>query len=358
MEKKYIIFFEIPLYSSLIYFGELLSYKCLYQIFQADSSILVYFLPIITTVSFISPVYITYPISIPLYERVYFISVIVHAYLLNQFLCAILFKLISFFVQLSFCQGIFFLLILPLIVNIYGYIHANTLYINEIKLKCKGIKGKKKIAQISDLHLGVIYKTDLVKKVVQAVKKINPEVLVITGDLADGSVEFKDEWIQPFNELSMPILFITGNHEEIADKSLVLKAVEKTKIKYISTSKQPYECQGLNFIGIDYETEVREELKKIELDDSKPNILLYHVPEIYPKELEKYNIFLHLAGHTHGGQSIPIHFPTYLLNACFDGLYPNEKGDRYVYVTPGVGTALTPIRTYCRSEVAVITLEE
>ena len=357
MDKTFIYIIEAILYSCLIYFGELLSYYTIFSVFNKPLPLIIYFLPIITTVLFIAPVYIFFSISKTIYCYVYFISGIIHSYLLNQFLFSILYQLINFVVKIPFGYGIFIELIAPFLYNLYGVINARVIRWNKFSLKFKGLKEKKTIAHMSDLHLGAVYQLNYVKRVVNKIKAAKPDIVVITGDLADGSLKFEEKWIEPFNELDMPILFISGNHEEIANKSSVLKCVNETKIKYIGDTI--YECQGLNFIGIDYEdADVRGRLTKFDLKNTtKPNILLYHVPEIYPKELKDYNLFLHLAGHTHGGQSIPIHFPTWMLNACFVGLYPDEANERFVYVTHGVGTALTPLRTFSRSEIALITLE-
>lgn len=356
MDKNYIFYIEVILYSSLIYFGELLSFYTIFSIFGKALPTFVYFLPIIVTAVFITPVYLFFNISKPLYCWVYFLSGAIHSYLLNQFLFSLLYQIINFLIPMSLWYGIFFELIAPFFYNLFGLINARIIQTTKVSLKYKGLKQKKTIAHLSDLHLGAVYQKNYVQRVVNKLKQLNPDIIVITGDLADGSLDFEEDWIKPFNQLTQPILFISGNHEEIANKKLVLNCVMDTKIKYIGG--EIFECQGINFIGIDYEDDSRKKLKEFELKETeKPNILLYHVPELYPRELKQYNLFLHLAGHTHGGQSIPIHFPTWLLNACFYGLYPDNTNERFVYVTSGVGTALTPLRTFSKSEIALITIE-
>ena len=96
---------------------------------------------------------------------------------------------------------------------------------------------------------------------------------------------------------------------------------------------------------------------KILPKNNLPNILLYHVPELYPYELKKFSIFLHLAGHTHAGQNFPVGIPTWMLNSCYNGLYSDKDKENFVYVTDGVSTAFVPIRTMSHSEIAVITIE-
>ena len=63
--------------------------------------------------------------------------------------------------------------------------------------------------------MGVIHQK---KSVETQAKELNPDIVVITGDLADGSLKVKSDWLMPFNELIVPILYITGNHEDLNPK--------------------------------------------------------------------------------------------------------------------------------------------
>jgi predicted MPP superfamily phosphohydrolase len=76
-----------------------------------------------------------------------------------------------------------------------------------------------------------------------------------------------------------------------------------------------------------------------------------------PDELEKYNIFLFLCGHTHGGQLFPFNIFAYFMNKCFSGLYSNKNYKNHVYVTEGINTALPPMRVGSNKTFAVITIE-
>lgn len=362
LPQRLIQYLEPPFYMSLIYFGESLSYYTLFSLFENESSMLIAIWPIIVTFLGILPVYCMHYLYKPLYPLIYNISGFIHGYLLNLFLVCIAYQVVSLFIKLSFFVSFIFVIVSPIIMNIYGYLNAQYIRITNIKVKYQGISEKKKIVHISDWHLGCISQKKTVQKLVDKIKSINPDSVAITGDWVDDSMHLEKEWLEPFNELSMPIFFITGNHDE-TEKSYVLPLLmENTKIKYIGNKSLI--CKGINYIGINFQDNVRKKLKELQEnkynnnDVKVPNILLYHVPEIYPKELEKMDIYMHLAGHTHAGQNIPVHFPTYLWNACLYGLYPNEKNDRFVYVTSGIGTAILPIRTYSISEIAVIEIEE
>jgi predicted MPP superfamily phosphohydrolase len=66
---------------------------------------------------------------------------------------------------------------------------------------------------------------------------------------------------------------------------------------------------------------------------------------------------LFLCGHTHGGQFFPLHIPTYFANTCLWGLYKSKISDNYVFVSQGVGLANVPMRTFTRSVISMITIE-
>ena len=53
------------------------------------------------------------------------------------------------------------------------------------------------IAQISDLHVGPTIKEGYVEEVVEKVNRLNPDIIAVTGDLVDGSVEYLAKHVEP-----------------------------------------------------------------------------------------------------------------------------------------------------------------
>ena len=76
-----------------------------------------------------------------------------------------------------------------------------------------------------------------------------------------------------------------------------------------------------------------------------------------PEEIGKYNIFLELAGHTHGGQLFPLHIFAFLSNACFSGLYSDKENKHHVFVSEGVNNNSSPMRVGCSRVFGLITIE-
>ena len=236
----------------------------------------------------------------------------------------------------------------------YGW--ARIIHYDYITLKYRGFQGSFTIAHLSDLHLGVIYKRGFVESVVEKVNKINPDIVVITGDLMDETVEIEN-WLEPFSNVKAPVYFITGNHENLYGKEAALEKIKKSSLRYIGNDV--IDIGKINLIGVDYEyyniTDRLDNIKHLFINSQKPNILLYHKPKLYPKELTPYNIFLLLTGHTHGGQMFPLQLVSYLDNKGLAGLY--SYNNTYVYVSTGVGTAHSPLRVGSSSVIGVIRIE-
>ena len=71
------------------------------------------------------------------------------------------------------------------------------------------------IAQISDLHVGPTIKKPYVEKVINQISNINPDLIAITGDMVDGSIDYLKKDLEPLSQMvaNYGTYFVTGNHE-------------------------------------------------------------------------------------------------------------------------------------------------
>jgi predicted MPP superfamily phosphohydrolase len=223
-------------------------------------------------------------------------------------------------------------------------------------LKNQKYSGKIKILHLSDIHLGPIYQYESSQKIVNEINSLNPDIVIITGDFVDGTLKISQEMLNPFDTLTIPILYVTGNHEVMYGKEEFLKLIANTRIKHIGNSN--FEYKNVNFIGADWEDDLDSIIYKNK-DNNNVNVLVAHAPLKFPSDLIDSNIFLMLCGHTHSGQCFPFGL---LIKKCLknnmilNGLY-SYMNSRYIYCVSGCGTSGWPVRSYfSKPRIGLITL--
>jgi predicted MPP superfamily phosphohydrolase len=216
----------------------------------------------------------------------------------------------------------------------------------------------KKIVQISDVHLGHIYRAPYMLSVVEKINALNPEIVVITGDLFDGTDGSLDSFLSPINKINAKVFFITGNHETYLGTEKIYESIAKTKIIPLRDSLQ--NVDGLQFIGIDYPLRGdNRDISKIipampGWDQFAPSVLLIHEP-VQTENAKKVGISLQLSGHTHKGQLFPFGFITSLVFKGYDYGFRRE-GSFAIYTSSGLGGWGPPMRTEKGSEIVEIKL--
>lgn len=222
-----------------------------------------------------------------------------------------------------------------------------------------------RIVQLSDIHVGPTIKKDFVEEIVARANSLNPDMVVITGDLVDGSVDYLSADVNPLRylEASYGKFFVTGNHEYYSG---VFSWVEKVKELGMDPLLNEHRVidRGGSKLVIGGVTDLRAEqiIPEHKTDpyasisgspDSAPKILLAHQPvSVY--EAAKAGYDLQLSGHTHGGQYFPFSKLIGLAQPFIAGLYKHEN--TWLYVNRGTGYWGPPIRLGSPAEITEITL--
>ncbi|MBU4143002.1 metallophosphoesterase [Patescibacteria group bacterium] len=295
---------------------------------------------------------------------------------INLLLAAILIWLVSGLMNwagLSFNKtflgaGVF---LLAAILAAYGFWNAGHPQIKNIELTIKNLPAAwqgKTLVQLSDIHLGYIYGADFLQAVVEQINAQDPDLILITGDLFDGTDGDLNVFVEPLNSLRAKegIFFVTGNHEIYIGLPRALAVLKQTRIKVLSN--EMVNLNGLQIIGLDYSLlndevgftgQSSDEGKIITsllgFDRNKPSILMYHAP-INIEQAAAVGVSFQLAGHSHNGQIWPFNFFTWLIYGRYDyGL--NSLGDFSIYTTNGIGTWGPPIRIGNTPEIPVFKLK-
>jgi uncharacterized protein len=252
----------------------------------------------------------------------------------------------------------FFLLAFAVLYTSYGLYHAGQLKMKFLSVPIKNAPKEwmgKKLAQVSDVHLGLMNGEDLSRRIADLINEQKVDFVFITGDLFDGIGDDLSQSIEPFDRIKAPIYYITGNHETYLGIDKALSAIAKTKIRILRD--EIVDLGGIQLVGIDYpqrgwKKDISLVLEKI--DPTKPGILLYHEPA-QVETAKRFNVSLQLSGHTHNGQMWPMKIFTSLVYKGLDyGLH--QMGDYAIYTTSGAGTWGPPMRIGSTAEVVIITI--
>ena len=221
------------------------------------------------------------------------------------------------------------------------------------------------IAQLSDLHLDLVHGKKWLASVVEKTNTLKPDLIAITGDLAEGSVARFAEEVAPLRGLSAPkgVFFVTGNHEYFHDLDGWLELLEEFGIRVLRNERVPIEGGGAGFdlAGVDdhdggriapgHGSDLQKALK--DRDPHRALVLLAHQPRIM-EEASRHGVGLVLSGHTHGGQIWPFSYLVYLQQPYVRGL--KQRGETKLYLSSGTGFWGPPMRLGTTAEITLITL--
>jgi len=221
------------------------------------------------------------------------------------------------------------------------------------------------ILQLSDLHLDLVHGREWLQGVVNRANALEPDLIAITGDLAEGTVAQLGGDAEPIGELRAPhgVFFVTGNHEYFHDLQGWLEYLDRAGIRVLRNERVPIGRGGAGFdlAGVDDHDGSRlapghgpDLTRALERPDpARPVVLLAHQPRIV-REAAQHNVGLVLSGHTHGGQIWPFSYLVYLQQPYVKGLV-EENGTR-LYLSSGTGFWGPPMRLGTTAEMALITL--
>lgn len=256
----------------------------------------------------------------------------------------------------------------------------NSITISEIVFKNDTIpetfKGYK-ILQISDLHNKEFGNKQ--NKILAKIEKINPDIIVVTGDLIDSNntnINISIELINKAINIA-PIYYVSGNHEAWSGLYEDLKSklensgvvvLDNKKIKFFNNNDS-IDIIGLadtsfiksNLLEYDSNVETNNLLNKLTKDSTNFKILLSHRPELFDIYSNS-NVDLIFSGHAHGGQ---FRFPFIGgLVAPDQGFFPkltegiHSNNNTSMIISRGLGNSIIPLRIFNKPELIVVKLEK
>ena len=233
---------------------------------------------------------------------------------------------------------------------------------NRVLVKVKDFPlDKFNLVQLTDIHVGRTIKRDFIEKLVKKTNELNPDIVVITGDLVDLPISKIEYDLYPLKDLNVPTYFILGNHEYFHGAG---EAVEYIKELGIIPLLNEHVILGkgnkkFNLIGLTDIIGARTglyppdpELAYTGLDQTKACVVLAHQPRMI-NEMDNYRCDLMLSGHTHGGQIFPFGLLVMAAQPYLAGLNQHAP-NRQVFVSRGTGYWGPPLRFLAPSEISQI----
>ena len=272
----------------------------------------------------------------------------------------------------------------PFLISGYGvFLGRHRFQIDHFDLPLNGLSSalsQFSIVHLTDIHLGPFMPAEELAAYVEAVNRLKPDVIAITGDFVSTSL---DEIAPCVNTLAglrarYGIFACMGNHDVYvrADGELT-RLFNQNGVRVLRNDAASLEVGNttLNILGIDDLRWGRPDLSRaLDIAQRKPGeaqVLLSHRPEVFPEAARK-GLGVVLSGHYHGGQiklapkpdSLSIarlitpyaeglfHLPRRRLSASGPG-----TGDAVLFVGRGIGITGLPIRINCPPQIAHLTLK-
>ena len=231
-----------------------------------------------------------------------------------------------------------------------------------------------KIVHFSDIHYGRTVKNKELRNLVKKINRINPDIVIFTGDLVDKDYKLKEKDSENIGKILSGIdakiekYAVGGNHDKrfknfyiMIENAGFVNLENKYDTIYNDSNSNIFICgSSSNYFKKD--NNIKEKLKssydyleEVKNDEAKKpiyNILLLHEPD-FVDNIDKSKFDLILAGHSHNGQVripfigaiiLPPHAKKY-----YKEYYKFDNTD--MYISSGIGTSSINFRFFDRPSI-------
>lgn len=222
-----------------------------------------------------------------------------------------------------------------------------------------------RVVQLTDVHIGPTLGREWLASIVDRVNALEPDLIVITGDLVDGSVEALRDHVAPLANLRSKhgTYFVTGNHEYYSGVDAWMAELERLGVRVLRNERvtigegdDAFDLAGVDDwaskgFGGGHGPNLARALEG--RDPKREVILLAHQPKQI-REAAALGVGLQISGHTHGGQIFPWTLFVRLDQPYIAGLSQHEGTQ--IYVSRGTGYWGPPMRVAAPAEITVLEL--
>ncbi len=223
-----------------------------------------------------------------------------------------------------------------------------------------------RVVQLSDLHLGLLLDGRFLRDVVEKANAQRPDLVVITGDLVDGTVATLGPELAALSGLRSRFgtFFITGNHEYYSGADAWVAWLRARGVRVLLNERAEVGDGGglLDVAGVTdwrgghglpgHAPDLSRALAGRDTD--RELLLLAHQPK-HVDEAAAHGVGLQLSGHTHGGQMWPFGSLVHLVQPYVSGLHRHGARTQ-IYVSRGTGFWGPPMRLAAPAEITSLIL--
>lgn len=253
-------------------------------------------------------------------------------------------------------------LLLAALAAAYGVIEARGLRVEHYTIPSAKIERPLVIAQVSDVHLGLLAGQRRLKHIARLLRAEHPDIIISTGDLVDGNLFEDDGLVGLWAELRPPLgkFAVVGNHEVYAGLKQALDFHRRAGFSVLRGRMQDLgllAVAGVDDPALGQVGGTPAGADEVDLLGQAPAgrfvLLLKHRPSLGQGSAGRFD--LQLSGHTHRGQIWPFSYVTGAIYPMQDGLYQLDGGSRLI-TNRGTGTWGPPLRIAAPPVISVIRL--
>jgi len=260
---------------------------------------------------------------------------------------------------------------LSVMVTGYGYVQAQSPEISRVTVSLPGLPSnfdQMTIALVTDIHISSMARSSFLPMVVDQINDARPDLIIIAGDLVDGTVANLGDRMSELKNLTAPygVVVTLGNHETYSGADQWSQFFESLGLRVLTNDgiRLTRGTQSIALVGVadtkqpdPLAPDLAHAVNRVGSCENTFCILAAHEPRQVLADdglASRLGVDLQLSGHTHGGQLWPLGYLTLLTQPAIDGVH---VVDGVTLVTSrGVGTFRPPERVGADPEIPLITL--